>query len=51
MPTGTDTVHNISAAEERQRQNEAFLNAVKNCDDETFSKIISILAEAKLLHE
>ena len=33
----------------RSHENEAFLEAVKNCDDETYEEIISILTEAGLL--
>lgn len=33
----------------RSQENEAFLEAVKNCDDETYKEIISILTEAGLL--
>ena len=33
----------------RSHENEAFLEAVKNCDDETYKEIISILTEAGLL--
>ena len=35
----------------RSHENEAFLEAVKNCDDETYKEIISILTAAGLLHE
>lgn len=33
----------------RNHENEAFLEAVKNCDDKTYKEIISILTEAGLL--
>lgn len=33
----------------RSHENEAFLEAIKNCDDKTYKEIISILAEAGLL--
>mgnify|MGYP003319977041 CR=1 FL=1 len=36
---------------ERQTENEVFLEAIKNCDDDTYLKIISILEEAGLLPE
>lgn len=36
---------------DRQTENEVFLEAIKNCDDDTYLKIISILEEAGLLPE
>lgn len=38
-------------SEEWRRENEAFADAIQNCDEATYKKIISILAEAGLLHE
>ena len=35
----------------RSQENEAFLEAIKNCDDETYKEIISILTAKGLLHE
>lgn len=35
----------------RSHENEAFLKAIKTCDDETYLAIISILEEAGLLPE
>lgn len=37
--------------EERRLENEAFLEAIRKCDDETFRAVTSILAEAGLLPE
>ena len=37
--------------DEWRRENEAFADAIKNCDNETYEKIISILEAAGLLHE
>lgn len=48
MTTGSDKMC-ASAAEERHRQNEAFLNAIKNCDEKTYKEIISILKAKGLL--
>ena len=45
---GTDR---SQSATDRQRENEAFLEAIKNCDDDTYQKVISILREAGLLRE
>ena len=36
---------------DRQRKNEAFLEAIKNCDDDTYQAVIAILKDAKLLPE
>lgn len=36
---------------DRQRENEAFLEAIKNCDDNTYQVVIAILKDAKLLPE
>ena len=36
---------------DRHKENEAFLEAIKNCDDDTYQAVISILEEAELLHE
>lgn len=38
-------------SEEWRRENEAFAEAIKNCDEETYEKITSILRAAGLLHE
>lgn len=38
-------------SEEWRRENEAFAAAIKNCDEATYEKIISILIKAGLLHE
>ena len=48
MATDTDRLC-TSAAEERRLQNEAFLNAIKNCDEKTYKEIISILTAKGLL--
>ena len=36
---------------DRHIENEAVLEALKNCDDDTYEAVISILEEAGLLHE
>ena len=35
----------------RHKENEAVLEALKKCDDDTYEAVISILEEAGLLHE
>lgn len=45
---GTDR---SQSATDRQRENEAFLEAIKNCDDNTYQAVIAILKDAKLLPE
>ncbi len=49
MATDAEMIKCSPAAEERRLQNEAFLNAIMNCDDETFEKVISILTAKELL--
>ena len=39
------------SATDRQRENEAFLEALKKCDDDTYQAVIAILRDAKLLPE
>lgn len=36
-------------ANDRNMENDAVLEALKNCDDETYQEIISVLTEAGLL--
>ena len=40
-----------STVSDRNIENDAVLEALKNCDDETYRAIISVLTEAGLLHE
>ena len=37
--------------DDRRLENDAFLQAIQNCDDETYQAVISILVEAGLLPE
>ena len=39
------------AAEDLRREDEAILEALKSCDDNTYYAVTSILREAGLLHE
>jgi len=48
MATDTDQLC-TSAAEDRRLQNEAFLEAIKNCDEKTYNQVISILTAKGLL--
>ena len=50
MTTDADIIC-TSAAEERRLQNEAFLTAIKSCDEKTYKEIISILKAKGLLRE
>lgn len=36
---------------DRNKENEVVLDAIKNCDDDVYQAIISVLTEAGLLHE
>lgn len=36
---------------DRNIENDAVLEALKNCDDDTYEAVISVLIEAGLLHE
>lgn len=49
MAVTFEHVTNCHEKDNRSHENEAFLEAVKNCDDETYKEIISILTEAGLL--
>lgn len=51
MSTGSDALRTSAAAEARRLENEAFLDALKKCDETTFEKVISILRAAGSLHE
>lgn len=52
MLATVNTMSNSRISEDqRQRENEAFAEAIKNCDAETLEKITSILIEAGSLHE
>lgn len=45
------TTNCTRAAEDLRRENEAILEALKNCDNDTYNAVTSILREAGLLHE
>lgn len=49
MAVTFEPVTHCHEKDNRSHENEAFLEAVKNCDDETYKEIISILTEAVLL--
>jgi hypothetical protein len=51
MAVTFEPVTHCHEKDNRSHENEAFLEAVKNCDDETYKEIISILTAAGLLHE
>lgn len=49
MATDSDIKMCASAVQIRRLENEAFLRAIKNCDEETYKEIISILTAKGLL--
>lgn len=51
MATTRSTAVCSRTIHDRHIENEVFLEAIKNCDDDTYEAVISILEEAGLLPE
>ena len=51
MATNCSTALCTSTVDYRHIENEVFLEAIMNCDDDTYEAVISVLTEAGLLHE
>lgn len=49
MATNCSTSICSPSLDDRRLENDAFLEAIQKCDDETYQQIISILTEAGLL--
>ena len=51
MATDSDIKLCASAVQIHRLENEAFLEAIQNCDEKTYKEVISILEAKGLLHE